>query len=467
MLGQNFGGPQGQNGSESAPSAGSNDKLKLSDASIAAAKAFARGGGFGGGRGRGFGGPDQGTTVDPQLSKLMKDPSANEPLQFHVQEAIQTVAQDKNCVALLPDSLLTSLGRVLSSGISLDSLTKTLSSDEGYEASSADGWFTFAPKFRIDSRNSRVDRAALKTLLQAISQKGSARLDDIAVYATRSPYQSGGLDLNIVRMVDPASAGDVGQVYGDDRDMLLMWAGMSPNTRSTLANGRKLQINSVSMSAHKLLGGLVFNSNDGPNVTAQAQTQTQSGAVAQVTIETFRVQQGRGPGGRGGRGGFNSNLATERTELLPNGVSTMSLLSMQVEEEPVTKATQSTAGLARTMTARDMAREKAFSEMPQDPNGGGRPQRPVINWDGYVAGTQISRTFVFELANNVTITRTLQDTSFSPGSKSGSFDALPDSFRAAYQESYENMKNRGNDRGDGRAAGRRGRNGNGQRPPGP
>src|SRR4029079_10280518 len=53
-------------------------------------------------------------TPSPDLANLLRDPVKNDPLSFHVTEAVTAAAKGKNLIALLPDSLAGQMSLALS-----------------------------------------------------------------------------------------------------------------------------------------------------------------------------------------------------------------------------------------------------------------------------------------------------------------------------------------------------------------
>ncbi len=454
-----------------------------------------------------------------ELVKSLRDPESNDPLNLLPTEAIRLITGKDNLVALLPDSVLQDSARSLIVTKTPSQLGAAAKDDWGLVFTTTDGWTTVAPKHLFEARESRVNRSALKGLIDIILSKGVPRLDDMAKYAVTSPISgSGGLDQAIVGVLDPASVSLIEEVYGTNRDMLLMWSSMGQTTRNNLAGGKQLPVNNISVNAMKLLADMVYNSVDGPQVTRQGgrgRTGGQAavsdvsgqpvagqvmilntgGASAPVAITStggdlaFTIeldasaqqfggqQRGRGQGGRGGFGGQNGlggrmgmgmggNISTERTEVLPTGVPGGSFLVMSTNSQAVAKGVRDGNTISRLYTARQLAMERAMSEMPA-PQGGGA--RPMIAWSGFISGNQTRYVFTFNLAPGVTLTRTLTDTVLD-GQNVVAQGQLPAAFTKEFQQVYDQMRQRFSQMGQqgGRGAGpggRRGGGGNGQEPP--
>lgn len=469
MLGQAFNGPFDpavQQQQQQQASSGDGESV-WSAKTLAAADLFGRGnfGGPGGPRGGGFGGGNQSDQTPPskEFIALLKDPVTNDPLSFHVADAVRSMAGDKNVVALLPDSLAGQVGRALRSKPTVEAVTSLAKDSWNLSLEVNGNWFTLSPKRKIDARYDRVDRVALKTLIDSIVAKKSARLDDVAKYAMKAPAVNNGLDLALVRAIDPGSVQTVQQVYGQDRDALLFFAGLNPVNRTNMANGQKLIVSTIGGNVQAILANMVYHSQDGPAVVRNVNAvQAQPGFA------------GRGPGGRGRNG--VGNMSNERTEVLPTGVPGNSIVAMLVASTPVAKAVNS-SGQARVYDPQMMAGERAMAEapVPQPQGNQNRPRPQTPNWQGYVPGVQTSYTMVFELAPGITMTRRLEDTSFDGNAQAVSYDSLPGSFQNAVDERYKVMKDRMTERQSNPNQGQRGgRRGGGQRrgagegpPPGP
>ena len=393
--------------------------------------------------------------TSPEMASKLKDPVANEPLALTMGEVWTQVAstQGKNMVALLPDSLIGGMSRFLRTDHTADQILGAAKSTWNLDVQENGAWLTVAPKDLVTARDERIDRSAVKKLIDAVVKNGTARLDDIATYATKSPVlSSGSFDVAIVRSIDPASAQNMAQVYGENRDMLLMFAGMGSGTRQALDQGKTLAVSSAASNGVSLLADMVFNSRNGPRVEQpnsadRTASSTRSSSVPMLSTlpvvgALFQAQNGQNRGGRPGNFGGRGNMSQERTEILPHGVPGGAVVAVQQRTETVAKAVRKDVGLSQVMNSQTMAMEQFRAANPQQNANGQGPQRQTIAWDGYVAGNRYLYTFVFTLAPGVTITRSLEDTSFDPNSKPVSANELPQQFLAEVSEAQQNIEAR-------------------------
>ncbi|MBS1716020.1 MAG: hypothetical protein JST30_16965 [Armatimonadetes bacterium] len=274
----------------------------LSDVSMSSISAFATGGRMQGGpRGLGTNVPS-GRSQMPELKEALAKPDTFDPLSIHVEETIGVLAKESNIVALLPDSLLVDSARTLSRNPAPSQVQAAFEQQWGLEVVNKDGWLTVWPARKFEAREARVDRKALAKAIASAKGPAGLRLDDVANYALKAPAgTNGALDLAVMRAVDPTAGDVLQQAYGDNRDVLMMYAAMTPQTKAALFEGRRMPATSVSNNASALLADLVYNSMDGPRVAATQRV------TAGPNRQNGTAGSGRNNGtngqGRGGRRG--------------------------------------------------------------------------------------------------------------------------------------------------------------------
>lgn len=395
----------------------------------------------------------QAQQASPELAKKLSDPVTNEPINLALGEVYHAISEKtgKNVIALIPDAEIAQVSGYLRANHSVNEFIETAKSQWNLSITSEESWLLIRPKDRTEARASRFDRASLKEFLDTVQKKGSARLNDIAKYASKSPNGiPTGLDMQIVRAVIPDSTAIVGQIYANNREMFQILGTMSLATKQNLDSGKVLSVTGLSASAYGLLNKMVFNSFDGSQL------------VQATNVNQFPMPQGNQRMGRGNPFGGLFDMTAERTEILPSGTPNSSVVVMQSNSQLIVKATANDGKVSRNYTPESMAMEKLSRENTSNFAG---PQPTIVNWDTYAPGTRSQYTFIFTLANGITITRSLDDNSFDESQAS---KQLPDEFAKAVTASYDQFKERfaqrqeGNPNADQNATGRFGRRGGGQ-----
>jgi hypothetical protein len=466
-----------RDGAEPSPAASADGaKVELSTETLEAAKLFAAapagtGGPVqfwgGGGSRRGFsldvavfgvqGGTPRAKTPSAWVDKL-SDPVANEPLGWHVGEALLQAAkaEDRNLVAYLPDHLAVSVARTLGSSLSAGSVHSAFAA-QGTKVAVEDGWTMVTPVWKAEARGTRVDRGALKALLQAGRKSGSFRLGDLAAYA-RTARGDSGLDSAIASLIDPAFAQDLRQVYGMNSGALKFFGLLGPAHRPMFGTGRPIALGAVGPQGANILYDLVFNSMDGPDVARP----TDAGDTQAEVIGTVAMAGGRGRGGPAWIRNL-TDMTRERTEALPNGIPPTVSFRVDVQSQPGVKAIESATGASRFMSARQLAALRAFSENANIP----ATIRRGPQWDAYVPLTETEFRITWEIAPGVTISRELSDRIMTPGASPVAYERLPAEFQNQVAQFMAQMSERADGRRGGGSGERRGRPSRPARPVGP
>jgi hypothetical protein len=182
--------------------------------------------------------------------------------------------------------------------------------------------------------------------------------------------------------------------------MLRFFAGLSVFQRQALGSGKSIALSALGFEQRDMLADMVYNSTDGP---------TAGGAAA-------------GPGG-GARppqrmSMLTGDLASERTEMLPDGIVGGGILTVRTAERPalfgISPSGEKVAMGGPTVVIATDAGQTSST-----------PQR----YDLYVPGLRSSYTFVFQLLQNVAFRRTLSDLRFDTSVKPVPYDQLPDDVR--------------------------------------
>ncbi|MCW5938829.1 MAG: hypothetical protein KF884_05215 [Fimbriimonadaceae bacterium] len=448
-----------QEGSQSDEKSGEDPQVELSAESLEAAKLFATSsGGLGGPMQFAMGGgPVRGGNIDvvmvggPAATPRAKtpaawiekfaDPVANEPLGWHVSDALLGAAksENKNLVAYLPDHVAVSVARAMNANMTAGSIYAVFSA-QGMKVSQGGGWTLVTPTWKSEARDSRVDRGSLKALLQAGRKAGTFRLGELANYARKAGADSG-LDSALSSLIDPALAQDLRQVYGQNGEALRFFGLLGPAHRPMFGTGKPLALSSVGPQGSSILYNMVFNSLGGPDIQRPNDAREQR-------VEIQGVAGAMGGRGRGGPMMFQnmSDLTRERTEILPNGLPSMVSFKVDVQTQPGVKAIESATGVSRHMSAQQMAGMRALADNPNIPANVRRgPQ-----WDGYIPTTETEYRITWEIAPGITMTRELSDRNIDGNTGPVAYDKLPAAFQNQVADLAARMSERMNNRrGDG------------------
>lgn len=383
-------------------------------------------------------------TLTKEWAERLANPEAADPLSFIVGDSLRRAisGQNVNLIACLPDALIESTSRALTSGEPTVAAVLALAGSNAVSVRQAEGWITIAPRFPTEHRALRLDRAALGQTLRRGLAQARLGLDDIANYARAqtSPLAMEGVDAAYFALLANLIAeADTIRSLAPRRDMLRFYAASSVPQRNALFAGQPLALGNLNAAQGQALKRMVFG----------------SGFMSPLTLNGNRDLMG-GPGG----------LLSEPTELLPAGIPRNGLLTCRLEEQPSVVATNSKTGASQNLSADQLAMMLAQREKPDLPVFGA----PKGEFDLFKAAITRRMRFTFQFSEAVAMDQSLTDKVPPAGSARGvAMAQLPPALLAMVQE-RKRMYLEGRIRGNVdviQIGGQRIRRGGGTPPPGP
>jgi len=368
-------------------------------------------------------------TISPELRTRILAPEKFEPTSMVPSEALLAIAEamDTNLVACIPDSMLVSCARSFAAGdIKPSQALRQALTQWGLTRELREGWLVLRPIEPYSARRQRADRATLGKMLRSLDAHGTLTLDELAEWALKQeePLDFQGLGILYFRVVNPAFADTriMGAEFGE-RDMLRFWGSSSASQKQVLSRGQPLQLGALNTAQKEILRQMVYWSADGPQVRARGGGDDD--------------RQGRG------RGGFMigllgpSSLATERTEVLPNGVPSTGVVVMRVETSPAVLARVTGTNASQVMSARELAFHQVRKEL-----GGEWAQltQGAREYDQFRECTQVEMNFDFRLMPTVNLSRSLQDARFEANTRPGTYAQLSPRLRQMTDRFAEQMR---------------------------
>lgn len=349
--------------------------------------------------------------VSAELKARVLDPLKYDPQSLGPTEAFQAAAKarQENLLAVLPDSAILPLNRSLAKGVSVADFLATSAPLAGITVREADGWLTATAADPTAVMSSHVHRPALRKVLQALDTKQTVPLEDLVNFAVRQPkvVDTAGYDGFAMRLVNPSGATDALNTLSDP-DMLRFYNALSAEQRKRLANGGKYRVGDLG-NAVEYLSRMYYQSTGGPFMFSTP-------GIGYTT-----------------RNAIGSLEQNERTLLLPNGIPSDTVVAMQFQRQPVALCYDKFGGsivnplsLASRLYA---AESPAFAQFET----GGKIER-------YVNGNQDVFDFQFTFLPNLSMNRTLTDTSLDDPKGGGGYDSLPAAFRAQTDQTLAKMR---------------------------
>ncbi|MBX3095489.1 MAG: hypothetical protein KF812_01375 [Fimbriimonadaceae bacterium] len=378
-------------------------------------------------------GGDESTPTEKKWRDILADPRQFEPLNLFAGPILRAFVGDKDYVAWIPDRALSGMANAFSNGVVTKSGLTGMwkDADSLFEVAKESGPWILRPQDAAQAADGAVDRKELAKVLAPGNQKGYLRLDELAQYAISSPMTSEAsrLDTTIAGKIDPFVGQQLADIYGPNRMAYLMWNRLSGTQKPTNGNPKTLGANSVTGEAREYLDWETFNSMAAPNVQLQQQRGQQQREETRVVMA----------GQNGMNFSFgNQNMLQERTEALPRGLNSFSGVQLTANEQSSVKGMTANGGSARVASMDQFGRMKAINEMMATATQGRRAGN-MTEYTQYIAGRTTRYTITYQLANNVTLSRTLTDYDFG-SNRAVAFNALPSDLQEEYRKAYDEMK---------------------------
>jgi hypothetical protein len=279
-------------------------------------------------------------------------------------------------------------------------------------------WLVVRPARPAEARGMRLDRLALRALMQAAATKGVPTLDDVAAYALRAPSPiSGGVGQVYATLFVP---GVIQQSLGGmtDWEMLRIYGSLSQSQRQSLIQGGRIPLRLLPPGpTNRLLYGPMANF----DVERPGQKKDDTPAM----IAMFAAGQ--------------QDFLNEPTEVLGNGIPADAYLQLEGRDEPFASPVSGegeAVGAAATLGAEEIALLRFFGEQP----GMEAAAAFMPKLDRVKVGRRKAYQFRFRLTPAVSLNRGLFDNSLPLNAKVVSMKELPAEFQQLIQAKLEEIK---------------------------
>jgi len=371
--------------------------------------------------------------ISPELRAKILNPEKYEPLAYIPGEAMLALgrAEGKNLVALLPDYCFGSLTRQFGTDVTASALLASLAPTHSLAAAQEDSWIVVSPGLPATGRAETVDRPALGVLLRALDKNGQFSLDDLCNFAVAQTKVPGltDIDFTYARLINTTAAdADMSPLATGSYSLFRFYGTLTSGQGEVAASGRPLAFMNLSPDQLSLISDMLYNDAQNPNVQSPGQGQSQRPQGQSFTFAG--VDSPRIPIMMGGP----ISASTERTIVVPNGVGNGGFLVGVSTSQPVVQAIMSSTGASTFYDASSLAFVRSNSAQQVD------PEFAAPAYDKYRMAHRSFLTLTFTLNPRVTMTRSLHDVSFDPGSSAGSYDSLPADFRQQVQQAANNFQ---------------------------
>lgn len=354
-------------------------------------------------------------------------PTMYDPLSFLETDAVLFYAKSigKPLVADLPDSFSEGSTPFGGEGSkTLEAFTKNLQDHKQLSLVTDDAYTVIKPARPAQSREDRLDRSALATLLQATQEKGIPALDDLAAFATAAPDpMKGGVSMTYLVLFVPGGM-PVGLDGMVSWDMLRFYGELSPDSRTQLANGGKLQMGSLTVAQRALAERLTYGA--GANLSV-----AEPGQKPQEDMPFFMDFMG---------GSKADDYRGEPTEVAPGGLPPSGYIDCAASTEPfaapVPGPNSETMAFLGVLSPDELGLFKMMKTEPgMEQAGAQMPKFPQLR-----VGQSSVLKFAFHLTPEVSIKQTLRDRRIDKNSSIYSEDNLPADFQKRIADRADALK---------------------------
>ncbi len=355
-------------------------------------------------------------------------PSLYDPLSYDATDELLSYAKSmgKPVVADLPDDAADNMQIFMpTTGTTVEDYAKKLAKGTTLVSVPDDQFTVIKPAYPSLARAERLDRGALTTLLQAVTQKEIPSLDDLSAYALQAPDPMQGGIGQIYLMLFVPGAVSMGLDGMTSWEMLRFYGGLAPESKATLLNGGKLSI-----------GGL-------SGVQRAAAEQMTYGSMAQLSVDdpNHKTEDDQPFWMRmmgGGSGG--ADYRSEPTEVVPNGLPSDGYIDMKGKTEqfasPVPAPDAQNIASIDILGPQELAMFKMFKEDKAYASFAGQlPSFPQLR-----IGDRTVYNFTFHLTPQVTIKQSLKDHRLPKDAQVVAENALPADLQKQVQDELTALK---------------------------
>lgn len=377
-----------------------------------------------------FGLPEGSSTpLEEKWRNILSKPDEFEPLGLFAGPIIRHYAGDREYVVWIPDAAFSAMANQFTRGqVTRTALERMWTQENGvFEVAKAEGPWILRPRDSAQAAEGAVDRVALAKILADVRDKGYLRLNALANYADSAPIsqEASRLDVAIASRLEAFCGQQIGDIYGPNRMAYAMWNRLGANQRPTPNNPTTLGGNAVVGEVRENLYWETFHSIDGPQVLMMRNEQELPNQFVVAGQGGMRFQFG------------DRDMRSERTEVLPRGISSVQSVNLSANQQATVKA-RSGNGTSRVGTMDMFGRMKALNEMMATMTEGRRAGN-MAEFTEFTEGEITSYTFAFVLAPNVTLRRTIVDYDFG-ANRPVPFNQLSASLQEEYRKAYDEMK---------------------------
>ncbi len=382
---------------------------------------------------------DGNVKISAELKSRILNPEKFDPLSFAPGEAMLALSKqrEKNLVALLPDYCFGSMNRQFAGKVTPTAFIDSLGPRHGLNSKLDGDWIVVSPNLPASARANAVDRSALGILVRSLDKNGMLHLDDLCNFAlaqSKVPAISDA-DYTYVRLINGSAASrEFMPLASGSYSLYRFYGSLSGPQRQSVASGQQISFMNLSSQQLGLVADMLYNSPQGPNVqTPQSQQPSRLGQQSQSNTFVFSSAQSGGQMpmvfGFGG-----TSALTERTIVVPNGVTNDGFLVGSIRTQQVAQGTNSQTGASSVYDPTNLA----FSRnIPSQQIPGYTP--PV--YDRWRMAVETDLTIRFMFNPRVSLSRALSDTSLDASNPAGPYESLPADFRSQVQAAADQLKN--------------------------
>jgi hypothetical protein len=356
-----------------------------------------------------------GKKISSALRAKLLHPELYDPLSFAATDVYRSVAKARHrqLVADLPDK---AFGQSALEGLetfdTVDQAEAAIAAHKTVQAAD-DGQFLYVrPAAPAEDRFHRVDRVALRALLQATETKLAPGLDAIADFSLTSedPMRSGLLmayfsifctqTLSGMMMNGGETGWPLYQIYGS----------LEPAERQLLRSGGSIPFSGMNSVQQGYCAAYLYGSGSAIEADGAAQSHDMISRLMSRMM------------------GSTSDYRDEPTEVMPNGLPTGGSLACSASSEPIVFTGQSDGKMSNLLLGpEELAMFRMFAKMAkQTGQDMGLPKQALI-------GSRIKLDLVFHVGPKLSASGELTDPYFDKNASLVSMEALPNDFEAQIQ----------------------------------
>ncbi len=374
-----------------------------------------------------FGGSGESKAVPGAIAAQLAKVPTVEPWSLLTKPLLDSVASDKNVVAMFPDNTFATVAsKIAKGGKDCETVLSQIDAETGIVVSEKDGWLEISSTSVSAYDEAYVDRPALGKLVKSVVAKGYGTLDDFANFAVEQvrPLGASTFAQAIVSLVTQDGTMEFGNSLSQETfPWVRLYGTFNPEQRRILAGKAAVSLSSLSGPQMEIVRSLTYNDNAGPQKSTGAENSALPMGLSNMPMVSMLM-------------GGGLSLANERTIFLGQGVPPRGVLKMDLTTRNTWQARESNTGRSAFGGPELIAMGSFYDKAPAEL----KRFLTKTSYDRFRSATEQDINLTIQYDQTISMSNGLKNR-FVDVSKEYSYNQMPQEFRTQAEEMAKAMGN--------------------------